>query len=115
MAEVLLIPSLCWAGGDERGAWLRRVEVGWRNDELYATRALDDFAAHNATFHRSNIPPPANYAEDPTLRQGDVVVTNQGMVAYFGAPNEHSLPAARNAPASRLDPSMWELRCGLIF
>jgi hypothetical protein len=80
-----LTPSLCAAEGDDRDAWLRRVDASRRGYELYAARAWESYAAHNAAFRRSAPGTPANYAEDPTLRRGDVVMTDSGMVVYAGA------------------------------
>jgi len=74
------------AAEDGRSAWLRRVEDGRRDYERFATRAFENFAAGNVAFRRNAAAPPANYAEDATLRAGDVVMTDRGMRVFVGAP-----------------------------
>lgn len=85
LAAVFPSPPLL-AAEDGHSAWLRRVEDGRRDYERYATRAFENFAAGNVAFRRNVAAPPANYAEDATLRAGDVVMTDQGMRVFVGGP-----------------------------
>lgn len=86
LAASLACPPLVAAErGDERAAWIGRVERARRQYEAFATQAWENFAARNAAFARQNAQAPASYADDETLRQGDIVMTDRGMVVFAGA------------------------------
>jgi hypothetical protein len=84
-AALACTPLAAAEEGVERSAWIGRVERARRQYEAFATRAWESFAAGNVAFARQNARAPASYAEDGTLREGDVVMTDRGMVVCAGA------------------------------
>ena len=69
------------AGQDSREAWLERVEQARLRYESFAARA----ASASSKLPQPAISTPINYLEDSTLRAGDVVVTERGLLVFKGA------------------------------
>ena len=69
------------AGQDSRQAWLEQVEQARLRYESFAARA----ASALSKMPQPAIAGPINYLEDDTLRAGDVVVTERGLLVFKGA------------------------------
>ncbi len=69
------------AGQDSRQAWLEQVEQARLRYESFAARA----ASALSKMPQPAVSRPLNYFEDGTLRAGDVVVTERGLLVFKGA------------------------------
>ena len=72
----------------DRAEWIARVEHAKRGYESFATRAWERYAARRPdAFGPQQTATPASYAQDATLRPGDLVMTDRGFLVYSGAEN----------------------------
>ncbi|MFY9629196.1 MAG: hypothetical protein WAK03_13740 [Methylocystis sp.] len=75
------------SASDARLSWLARVERSRREYEAFAALARSRLRAHRGDSAIDKTSPAANYMNDETLRSGDIIVTDSGLLVFLGAPH----------------------------